>query len=76
MEISSVGHQLILPDSTSAIVSGKQDLNVLHNPMQVSAVTGDMESTLNDLLLGSDNFFLNSAVEEFMTFQKSGKKLF
>ena len=77
MEISYVKVQETLPDSTTAIVCGKQDLTTPINPLQV---TGEMDATLTDLLLGGDSFALNSSVEDFLSFHKSvpspGKQIF
>jgi len=89
MEVSFVKQQqqqqYILPDSTTtAIAGGKQVLTVINNPLStaatVSAGDSNMDPTLTDILMGSENFFLNSNAEEFLSFQKSipssiGKKI-
>ena len=63
------GHQLILPDSTTTILSGKQPdfAPAGATGLHISADTGGIDPTFTDLLLSSDNFFLNGSTDAFLS---------
>jgi len=62
-------HQQIYPDSTTTILSGKQQE---FNPagLHISADTGGIDPSLTDLLLNSDNFFLGGSTDAFLSDHK------
>ena len=65
-------HQQILPDSTTTILSGKQQeyIPTGSGPLQVSADTGSIDQSFTDLLLNSDNFFLGGSSDSFLSDHK------
>jgi hypothetical protein len=65
-------HQQILPDSTTTILSGKQQefIPAGSGGLHVSADTGSIDQSFTDLLLNSDNFFLGGSTDSFLSDHK------
>ncbi len=67
-------HQQILPDSTTTILSGKQQqqefIQAGNGALHISADTGGLDPSFTDLLLNSDNFFLGGSTDTFLSDHK------